>query len=61
MPAKAGIQNLLKLLGYRLRGNDVKGRFKTFCETIKIGKLKLSELMEIQSIIFILTQINHYH
>ena len=37
MPAKAGIQNYLKTLGSGLRGNDVKGRFKTFYETILIG------------------------
>ena len=30
MPAKAGIQNYLKTLDSRLRGNDAKGRFKTF-------------------------------
>jgi hypothetical protein len=36
MPAKAGIQNYLKTLDSRLRGNDVKGRFKTFYETINI-------------------------
>ena len=36
MPAEAGIQNYLKTLASRLRGNDVKGRFKTFYETIKI-------------------------
>jgi hypothetical protein len=36
MPAKAGIQNYLKILDSRLRGNDVKGRFKTYYETIKI-------------------------
>jgi hypothetical protein len=35
MPAKAGIQNYLKKLDSRLRGNDAKGRFKTFYETIK--------------------------
>ena len=34
MPAKAGIQNYLKTLDSRLRGNDAKGRFKTFYETI---------------------------
>jgi hypothetical protein len=28
--AKAGIQNYLKTLDSRLRGNDVKGRFRTF-------------------------------
>jgi hypothetical protein len=36
MPAKAGIQNYLKTLDSRLRGNDAKGRFNTFYETIKI-------------------------
>ena len=36
MPAKAGIQNYLKTLDSRLRGNDAKGRFKTFYETIII-------------------------
>jgi len=35
MPAKAGIQNYLKTLDSRLRGNDAKGRFKAFYETIK--------------------------
>ena len=34
MPAKAGIQNYSKTLDSRLRGNDAKGRFKTFYETI---------------------------
>jgi hypothetical protein len=34
MPAKAGIQNYLKTLDSRLRGNDAKGRLKTFYETI---------------------------
>jgi hypothetical protein len=34
MPSKAGIHNYLKTLDSRLRGNDVKGRFKTFYETI---------------------------
>ena len=36
MPAKAGIQNHLKILDSRLRGNDVKGRFKTFYEAINV-------------------------
>ena len=36
MPAKAGIQNYLKTLDSRLRGNDAKGHFKTFYETINI-------------------------
>jgi len=34
MPAKAGIQNYLKTLDSRLRGNDAKEHFKTFYETI---------------------------
>jgi hypothetical protein len=33
----AGIQNYLKTLDSRLRGNDVKGHFKTFYESIKIA------------------------
>ena len=36
MPAKAGIQNHFKILDSRLRGNDIKGSFKTFYETINI-------------------------
>ena len=39
MPAKAGIQNYLKTLDSRLRGNDAKGRFKTFYETIILRHL----------------------
>jgi hypothetical protein len=39
MPAKAGIQNYLKTLDSRLRGNDAKGRFKTFYENIKVEML----------------------
>ena len=39
MPAKAGIQNYLKTLDSRLRGNDTKGGFKTFYETINVGRL----------------------
>jgi len=39
MPAEAGIQNYLKTLDSRLRGNDVKGRFKTFYETLKIDTI----------------------
>ena len=38
MPAKAGIQNYLKTLDSRFRGNDVKGRFKTCYETINVWK-----------------------
>ena len=38
MPAKAGIKNYLKTLDSRLRGNDVKGRFKAFYETINIQR-----------------------
>ena len=37
MPAKAGIQNYLKILDSRLRGNDAKGGFNSFYETIKIA------------------------
>ena len=37
MPAKAGIQNYLQTLDFRLRGNDAKGRYKTFYKTIKIA------------------------
>jgi len=40
MPAKAGIQNYLKTLDSRLRGNDAKGRFKTFNEAIRFQQLK---------------------
>jgi len=38
MPAKAGIQNYLKTLDSRLRGNDAEERFKTFYETISVGR-----------------------
>ena len=41
MPAKAGIQNYLKTLDSRLRGNDANGRFKTFYETINIDDATL--------------------
>jgi hypothetical protein len=37
MPAKTGIQNHLKILDSRLRGNDAKGGFKIFYETINFG------------------------
>ena len=37
MPAKEGIQNYLKTLDSRLRGNDAKKRFKAFSGTINIG------------------------
>ena len=36
MPAEAGIQNYLKTLDSRLRGNDVKRGFWTFYETINL-------------------------
>ncbi len=36
MPAKAGIQNYLKTLDSSLRGNDAKGRLKSFYETINL-------------------------
>jgi hypothetical protein len=41
MPAKAGIQNYLKTLDSRLRGDDTEGRFKTFYETINVGRSSL--------------------
>jgi hypothetical protein len=44
MPAKAGIQNYLKSLDSRLRGNDVKGRFRTYYETIKLDNLVKSRI-----------------
>jgi hypothetical protein len=45
MPAKAGNQNHLKILDSRLRGNDVKGRFKTFYETINLQlSIRFSEI-----------------
>jgi len=42
MPAKAGIQNYLKTLDSRLRGNDAEGRFQTFYETINLPKYHYS-------------------
>jgi hypothetical protein len=48
MPAKAGIQNYLKILDSRLRGNDVKGGFKTFYETIKSSNFELVSYFEIR-------------
>ena len=44
MPAKAGIQNYLKALDSRLRGNDAKGCFKTFYETINLDYFKFQAL-----------------
>jgi len=41
MPAKAGIQNYLKILDSRLRGNDVQGRFETFYETIRFKSFEV--------------------
>jgi hypothetical protein len=43
MPAKAGIQNYLKTLDSRLRGNDAKKRFKTFYETIIVNMMKTTD------------------
>jgi len=40
MPAKAGIQDYLKTLDSRLRGNDDKGAFSTFYETINFEYVK---------------------
>ena len=37
MPAKAGIQNYLKTLDFRLRGNDVKRRFKIYYGNINFS------------------------
>ena len=45
MPAKAGIQKYLKKLDFRFRGNDAKGRFKTFYESIKIGTLMIQAVL----------------
>jgi len=39
MPAKAGIYKYLKTLDSRLRGNDAKGRIKTFYEIINFELL----------------------
>ena len=36
MPAKAGIQDYLKILDFRFHGNHAKGGFKTFYETIDL-------------------------
>jgi hypothetical protein len=47
MPAKAGIQNYLKTLDSRLRGNDAKGRFKTFYEGIKNENIPILRLRQI--------------
>jgi hypothetical protein len=41
MHAQAGIQKHLKILDSRLRGNDAKGGFKTFYETINIYSRKI--------------------
>ncbi len=46
MPAKAGIQNYLKILDSRLRGNDVKGRFRTYYETINIDGIVKSRFKD---------------
>ena len=40
MPATEGIQKYLKTHDFRLRGNDVKGRFKIFYEAIGYYHLK---------------------
>ena len=46
MPAKAGIQNYLNTLDSRLRGNDAKGRFKTFYESINIDDTTLYRYLQ---------------
>ena len=45
MLAEAGIQNYLKTLDSRLRGNDAKGHFKTFYETINNDVAPLRKLI----------------
>jgi hypothetical protein len=40
--AKAGIQKYSKTLDSRLRGNDAKGRFKTFYEAITSDAIMIS-------------------
>ena len=42
MPAKADIQNYMKILDFRLHENDVKGDFRTFYETVKIEYLRMA-------------------
>jgi len=42
-PAKAGVQNNLKLLDSRFRGNDKNGSKLTFYESIKDGFLLAQE------------------
>ena len=37
MPAEEGIQNYLKILDSRLRRNDIKGRIKTFYDSINLN------------------------
>ncbi|MGD9261017.1 MAG: hypothetical protein PVG44_11285 [Desulfobacterales bacterium] len=51
MPAKAGIQNYLKILDSRLRGKDVKGCFKTFYETTKIGSEKWKKVYSTKDVV----------
>jgi len=48
MPAKAGIQNYLKILDYRLRGNDVKGGFRTFYEISRCSNFEFVSYFEIR-------------
>ena len=56
MPAKAGIQNYLKILDFRLRGNDAKGRFKTIYESTKKERIpqifNMDELVKSQNFDF---------
>ena len=59
MPAKAGIQNYLKTLDSRLRGNDAKGRFKTFYEAINIQRR--SPLFCVAASICALFITNYFH
>jgi len=55
MLSKAGIQNYLKILNSRLRGNDAKGRIKTFYDTIIWHKLRLSKNPKLAVFILVTT------
>jgi len=55
MLSKAGIQNYLKILNSRLRGNDAKGRIKTFYDTIIWYKRRLSKNPKLAVFILVTT------
>ena len=44
MPAKVFVHKYLKTMDFRLSGNDIKERFKTICESIKIEYLSIMEI-----------------